>query len=134
MGVNPWSKFFWNDWETDPALKLCSLAAQGLWMRMLCICAKAEPRGWLLVAGQPLSDSDLARLTSVTAEEGVETLLAELGSKGVFSRDRKGRIYSRRMVRDEKRTKRNRQNGKTGGNPSLRKDKENTELVKARAG
>ena len=58
MGVNPWSKFFWNDWENDPALKLCSLAAQGLWMRMLCICAKGETRGWLLVSGRPLSVRD----------------------------------------------------------------------------
>lgn len=98
MAANPWDKFFWNDWENDPALRLCSLAAQGLWMRMLCVAAKAEPKGYLLVAGRPLSPADLASLVGKSVPE-VEALLNELASVGVFSLDRKHRIYNRRMVR-----------------------------------
>lgn len=124
MTANPWSKFFWNDWENDPALKLCSLAAQGLWMRCLCICAKADPKGYLLAAGRPLGATDLARLTGAPETE-VETLLSELSRNGVFSRDRTGRIYSRRLVRDEKKARTARENGKNGGNPTLCKDKGN---------
>ena len=30
MSGLPWGKFFWKDWLTDPALSVCSLAAQGL--------------------------------------------------------------------------------------------------------
>jgi hypothetical protein len=41
----------------------------------------------------------------------------------VFSRDRHARIYSRRMVSDAKRAAIARKNGKTGGNPSLTKDR-----------
>lgn len=122
MTANPWDKWYWNDWENDPALRLCSLSAQGLWMRMLCICAKADPKGYLLVAGQPLPPADLARLVGVSGDE-VEVLLHELASKGVFSRDRKSRIYSRRMVRDVQKARTARQNGKTGGNPTLCNDK-----------
>lgn len=121
MASNPWDKWYWNDWENDPALKLCSLAAQGLWMRMLCICAKADPKGYLLVAGQPVLPSDLARLVG-TNEDQVETLLSELASKGVFSLDRKSRIYSRRMLRDVHRSRVAQQNGRNGGNPTLRND------------
>lgn len=118
MTANPWDKFYWNDWENDPALKLCGLAAQGLWMRCLCICAKAEPKGYLLVAGRPLSPSDLGTLVG-RPEDEVETLLSELASVGVFSRDRQGRIYSRRMLRDELRSRLAKKNGRYGGNPTL---------------
>src|SRR5690606_30968443 len=52
-----------------------------------------------------------------------ETLLEELARWGVFSRDRRGCIYSRRMVRDAKKAAIARKNGKNGGNPSLRKTK-----------
>ena len=43
----PWGKFWWRDWLTDPNLSACSLAAQGLWMRMLCIMAHSNPIGHL---------------------------------------------------------------------------------------
>lgn len=123
MTANPWDKFFWNDWENDPALRLCSLAAQGLWMRCLCIAAKADPKGYVSVAGRPLTPSDLASLVGKPEHE-VETLLSELATNGVFSRDRKSRIYSRRMVRDVKKAKTARENGKFGGNPNLTKQTE----------
>lgn len=103
MTANPWDKFYWNDWENDPALRLCSLAAQGLWMRCLCIAAKADPKGYVTVAGRPLTPADLAVLVGASERE-VETLLSELAANGVFSRDRKGRIYSRRMLRDVKKS------------------------------
>jgi hypothetical protein len=93
------SRFFWSDWESDEALKLCSLAAQGLWMRMLCVCAKGE--GYLQVNGKSLRDETLALVIGRPIEE-IKPLLAELADAGVFSFDRKNRIYSRRMIRDGK--------------------------------
>lgn len=99
--ANPWSKFFWSDWESDPALKLCSFAAQGLWMRMLCIAAAHDPIGYVAVNGRALDAPALARMTGGTEPE-VAALLDELSSHGVFSVDRHGRIYSRRMVKDAK--------------------------------
>lgn len=123
MTANPWDKFFWNDWENDPALKLCSFAAQGLWMRILCICAKADPKGYLVVAGQLLSPTDLASLVGKPEPE-VETLLRELAKYGVFSTDRTGRIYSRRMVRDLKKARLASEYGKRGGNPKLSNERE----------
>ena len=126
MAGTVWSKFFWSDWSNDPALRICSLAAQGLWMRMLCIAAEADPTGYVTVNGRPLGVTDIARLAGVTETE-CESLLAELDRNGVFSRDRKGAIYSRRIVRDAKTAKKNRENGKKGGNPSIGKDNGNSE-------
>lgn len=116
--ANPWSKFFWNDWENDPELRLCSLAAQGLWMRLLCLAAKSNPTGFVAVAGRPCSSTDIARLSGV-AEQEVESLLGELSRNGVFSRDAQGRIYCRRMVRDNRKRQKLRQNGAKGGQASF---------------
>jgi hypothetical protein len=120
MSATTWTKFYWADWGSDPALRLCSLAAQGLWMRMLCVAAEAQPRGYVTVNGVPLDSNDIARIAGET-KATVDDLLSELEKKGVFSRDRRGCIYSRRMVRDEKIAEKNEKNGKKGGNPSLRK-------------
>lgn len=116
--ANPWSKFFWNDWETNPKLRLCSLAAQGLWMRLLCLAAKSNPTGFIAVAGRPCSSTDIARLSGVPEQE-VESLLGELSRNGVFSRDAQGRIYCRRMVKDNRKRQKLRQNGAKGGQASF---------------
>lgn len=120
-----WSKFFWQDWESDPAVRLCSMAAQGLWMRMLCIAAAHDPIGYVAVAGKGLDETSLARLTGCQESE-VISLLGELDRNGVFSRDRQGRIYSRRMTRDARKAAVAKNNGRKGGNPSLGKGEGNS--------
>ena len=124
MAEMPWSKFFWSDWESDQGLRLCSLAAQGLWMRMLCVCARHEPKGYLSINGNPLKVDAIARLAGV-AETEAETLVAELELNGVFSRNRAGCIYSRRMVKDERRSQEGRKHKKRGLSQSTEKMDEN---------
>jgi hypothetical protein len=119
-----WSKFYWSDWDSDPAVRHSSLAAQGLWMRMLCIAAAHDPIGYVAVAGKGLDETSLARLTGCQESE-VISLLGELERNGVFSRDRHGRIYSRRMILDARKAAIAKKNGKSGGNPSLSKQRGN---------
>jgi len=98
----PWGKFFWKDWLTDPALSVCSLAAQGLWMRMLCIMSMSEPLGHFKLPPTRRADSDakqIARMCLADARQ-VRPLLDELETRGVLSRDEAGTIVSRRMIRD----------------------------------
>lgn len=118
MSSNPSSRWYWNDWENDLGLKLCSWAAQGMWMRMLSLAARSAPIGFVSVNGAALSTAELAALLG-GAPEVVGTLLAELEKNHVFSRDRSGRIYNRRMVRDQKARILAVENGKKGGNPRL---------------
>ncbi|WFP61623.1 hypothetical protein [Mesorhizobium sp. WSM4904] len=122
MSGTVWSRFFWSDWESDPNLRLCSLAAQGLWMRMLCVAAAHEPVGYVAIAGKGLDEAALARLAGC-AETELGLLLAELEQNRVFSRDRHGRIYSRRMIADARKARAARRNGLKGGNPSLSKER-----------
>lgn len=124
MSERPWSQFFWNDWSGDVALQCCTLAAQGLWMRILCICAEADPYGYALIGGRPVTPDQLARMTGQPVD-AITGLLDELDHNGVFSRDRNGAIYSRRMIRDAAKSAKARTNGAKGGNPSLSYERRN---------
>jgi hypothetical protein len=94
-----WMKFWPQDWEGDVALRVVSLSAQGLWMRLLCAMHRAEPYGHLVMNGQAMTTRQIASLASITEREAGK-LLSELQEAGVLSRTLEGVIFSRRMVRD----------------------------------
>jgi hypothetical protein len=114
----PWLKWYPADWRADPRLRMCSLAARGLWIEMLGFMHEAERYGFLLIAGIAPSPEELAVLVGAPAPL-VRKALDELETRGVYSRDGDGVIYSRRMVRDKAKADADRANGKRGGNPSL---------------
>jgi hypothetical protein len=115
----PWMKFYPSDWRADPALRMCSIGARGLWAEMLCLMHEAEPYGSLLVNGQRITEKQLASLACVSNKEAAE-FIVELECSGVFSRDSDGTIYSRRMRRDLEKEQKDQENGKAGGNPALK--------------
>ena len=114
----PWSKFFWSDYDADEGLRLCSLAAQGLWMRMLCLMARATPKGELRIGNEPCTVEDLSQSVG-QSNEMVTALLGELSRRGVYSVTRNSVIFCRRMRSEEDKRKKNQDNGKKGGNPKL---------------
>lgn len=120
------TRWFFSDWMSAEDIRACSLAARGLWMDMLCIAAanKGEHYGFLMVGGRPMAVEQLAKRVGSTLNE-VQTLLDELEKFGVFSRDRRRKIYCRRMIRAYK----NRVNGREGGNPKLLENKKNPNPV-----
>lgn len=121
MSATVWGKFYWGDWLSDAGLRRSGFAARGLWIDMLCIAAQADPIGYLTVKKVPLSVNDIARMVGGSEPE-VRTLLEELERNGVLSRDRNGTIFSRRVVRDAKKSREAKKNGKLGGNPTLSND------------
>ena len=116
----PWMKFYPSDWRADPALRMCSIGARGLWMEMLCIMHEADPYGSLRINGKPVSDRQMAGLAGASPAE-VDPWLVELEEAGVFSRDDDGAIVSRRMMRDKAKAEADKDNGRRGGNPKLTK-------------
>lgn len=115
----PWLKWYPADWRADPPLRMCSLAARGLWIEMLGFMHEAEPYGHLLVSGLAPSIEDLASLVG-TPVAVTRKALAELESRNVFSRTDAGTIYSRKMVRDKAKAEQDKANGKRGGNPKIK--------------
>lgn len=123
LAAQPWMKFYPQDWRADEKLRICSLAARGLWIEMLAIMHRSERYGQLLIGGLVPTEAQLAVQVG-TSPDQVPPLLAELEQADVFSRTGSGVIFSRRMTRDQKRADIARKNGKKGGNPKLGKQTE----------
>lgn len=117
----PYIDLYIGDWLKD-SVSGCSLAAQGLWMRLLFIMQESEKRGYLLKLNpskaskqlEPLLEESLARRVGCSLEE-YRTLMRELTEAGVPSVTDGGVIYSRRMVRDEEKRLERSESGRKGG-------------------
>ncbi len=121
MSKLPSFQFYPGDWLKDPAVRSVSLAARGLWTDMLCLMHEGDRRGFLQHAtGKPVTAEQLARMTGCSTDE-VSRLLQELSDSGVFSCTDHGVIYSRRIVRDERKRQLCAEAGKRGGgNPTFK--------------
>lgn len=109
----PAFQFYPADWRKDAALQSCSVAAQGLWINILCIAHECDPYGHLTVNGRPMTAAQIGRLVGLSPKE-CNALLAELQDAGVSSVAEDGAIFSRRMVRDEDVRNRRANGGKEG--------------------
>lgn len=119
--AEPWMKFYPTDWRSDPRLRMCGMAARGLWIEMIALMHEAAPYGHLLVSGRSPTDAQLAVLAGAPPDQ-VPELIGELESAGVFSRTKEGVIYSRKMTRAAKKAALDRKAGNRGGNPKLKEE------------
>lgn len=100
---NPSIIFYFNDWRNDPSLKVCSLAARGLWLDLLDIAARSPEPGVVQIGSLNCSLPDgLPHIAAVVGRplQEIAPLIDELIASGAASRDRRGRLYNRRMKRD----------------------------------
>ena len=101
MSGRRWLKFWPQDWQRDPALRICCVAARGLWMDLICLAHEGSPYGHVTINGVAATMRQIGRITGTTEKEAIK-LIQELEDAGVFSRTEGGVIFSRRMVRDHK--------------------------------
>ena len=102
---NPSTTFFWNDWDNEPGMKFCSLAAQGLWVKMLSMAARSREPGVVLIGDHPSLRQDLPALLSASCGESldvIDKLITNLVTFKVASIDGRGRVINRRMVAEAK--------------------------------
>lgn len=92
--------FYPADWLTDNVSGL-SLAAQGLWLRMMIVMHSAERRGYLVMNGRPMTDEFIAAKCGCDVA-AYRSLLGELSHAGVPRRTSDEIIYNKRMVEDER--------------------------------
>ena len=98
----PAQQWYWDDWFSAFDVRLCSLAARGLWIDMLGIMWKAEIRGTLTVNGKQMDNKTLAKITGSSIAE-VKILLKELENSKVFSRLEDGTVICRRVFNSSER-------------------------------
>lgn len=96
----PAFQFYPGDWLRD-SVAGCSLAAQGLWLRVMFLAHDSERYGYLSINGVAMPRDFIARKVGCSLDE-FDTLLIELDRAGVPGRTPEGIIFSRRMVRDAK--------------------------------
>ena len=97
-GKLPYIQFYPGDWLRDN-VSGCSLAAQGLWLRLMILGHDSDRYGYLAMDGLPMQRESIARRAGCSLAE-LDSLLAELDAARVPSRTPEGIIFSRRMVRD----------------------------------
>lgn len=115
MSAGASTRFFWSDWLGDQAVRRLTPAERGLWIDLLAIAAAASPVGYVCdSSGTPLTDAEIGRVANCPANE-VGNLIAAIIEKGAASRDRTGRLYNRRMVRDAALRVKRSEAGKLGG-------------------
>ncbi len=98
---NPSTMFFWNDWDNEPGMKFCGLAAQGLLMKMLSLAARSSEHGVVRIGDHPSMREDLPGLLAPSCGETVDTidkLIDDLITFKVVSINDRGRVFNRRMV------------------------------------
>ena len=91
MSALPYIKFYCADWRADPRLRVCSLAARGLWIDMMTYMHEGEPYGHMTIDGKQPNLPDIAALVARPIKE-VRIALNELETRNVFSRDESGAI------------------------------------------
>lgn len=99
-------KWYPADLDAEPTLRFCSWEACYLWVKLLGLMHHSPQRGFLIKQnGDPYSEHDLVLTIHGATEEKIRNCLFELESNAVYSKDRRGVIYSRKMVKGEKRAK-----------------------------
>lgn len=117
-GKRPYFEFYVADYERD--VQMLSLAAQGLWARMLCWMHHAPDRGYLeLPTGAPMEVRDVASRVG-KSEADVADAISEMERIGLFSRDSRGCIFCRRMKRDAEISLKRKEAAKTRANDAGR--------------
>jgi len=121
MAAKSSTLWFWSDWLGDQEVRRLTPEERGVWIDMLALAAAAQPFGYVCDGkGRALTDEEIARVTGCSPE-AVAKLIAGIIDKGVASRDRTGRIYNRRMVRDAETRRKKAESGRKGGNATAEK-------------
>ncbi len=100
MAASSCTMWFWSDWLGDQEVRRLTPEERGVWIDMLALAAAASPIGYVCDGkGRALTIEEIARVTNASPE-AVSKLIVGILEKGVASRDRTGRLFNRRMVRD----------------------------------
>lgn len=107
MPKEPGFYFYNGEWKRETSLALVTKAAKGCWMDMLVLLSECPVRGKFAHAdGRPWTREEISTAIGLGAcqtdiSENMRCI-DELLLKGVCSIDKRGAIFNRRMIRDQK--------------------------------
>ncbi len=118
----PSMQFYPGDWRKDPGVQSLDYETRGIWFEILLLMFESQERGTLLLNGLPMPEDALARFLGLDNQKTTKAI-TKLLTYGVVSKDAKGALICRRMVRDEEIRRVRAASGSLGGNPLLLKQK-----------
>ena len=118
MSKQPWLKFDAEAWLSDPHLRMCSPAAQGLLINLMAIAHGANPYGYLVNGTLAINDQNIGKILAWNRQT-VGKAWAELVLHGRTVEAECGLWYIPRMVKDHAESAKHSANGAKGGNPLL---------------
>lgn len=116
MSATHSTKWFWSDWLGDQEVRRLNPAERGVWIDLLGLAAVGSPVGYVCDdRGRALPLEEIRRVCNAASVEEVSKLIEGILEKGAASRDRAGRLYNRRMVREAALSAKRKRNGAIGG-------------------
>jgi len=126
MSKLPWFKFFPSWWISDPQLSMCTPAARGVWMDLLCAMHQSDRSG--ILSGTTDQIARLGRCSTVELTH-VLTELQATGTADVTFRNNNVTIVNRLMKREAKarqdtalRVAKHRSNAQCNANETVQKE------------
>jgi hypothetical protein len=114
MSAKQSTAWYWSDWAGDEAVRSLTPAERGMWIDLLALAARGNPTGYVCDArGAPVAVEQIAHFANCSAAEAA-SLIDGILAKGVASRDRSGRLFNRRIVRDVELSVKKRRAGQAG--------------------
>ncbi len=112
----PAFQFYPGDWLKDAALRICSPAARGIWVDLLCLLHECPQRGVFRVKNGSKTVPVSIKKVSKSIAGCKPKMIQELIDNGVVHVARKdGALYSKRLIRDELHHRHKADSGKKGG-------------------
>ena len=135
-GKDPSYQMYPKDWNENAKLKMCSYAAQGLWIRLINTSFDMPVKGVFMLSKHPLSGRDSVDLMSpkhpLNEQEVLDLLPGNMRTKraafrelvkwNVIKQGEDKAFYCKRLRNDMKLREIRREVGKLGGNPNLVKN------------
>lgn len=109
----PAFQFYPGDWRKDQNLSRASLQAKGAMIDIMCLAFECDKRGVLATGGIPWTIDEIAYAIGGDKNQNV-IAIEELLTKKILKKNKKGAIFSARMVRDEAILEKRRKGGELG--------------------
>lgn len=93
----PSMPFYVGDWKKDPGVQALDRYQKSLWFDMICIMWESEDRGYLSFNNEAIPLNLLANMLGEN-EKQLKKNIAFFEKLNLFSRDKNGRIYSRKII------------------------------------
>lgn len=117
-GKDPSYQMYPRDWNENVKLKMCSYAAQGLWIRLVNVSFDMPAKGVFMLAKHPLNEQDVLDLLPGKMR-AKRAAFRELVQWNVIKQMDDKTFYCRRLRDDMKLRAMRQEVGKLGGNPNL---------------